>query len=273
MTWRERDDGRLVRRSRSVHLRAAMPKKNRSIDRRVLPKEEAEKPADEVEEEVVPSKHAKVDMVAFCVACGCNDAAQFSRRMLERKGRFGDRTRRCKACVGASEETQGGGSKKLPSEIADRWEAAQAAREKSAREWESVALASGTGTRDLAAANAAAERRVVQASLQAAAKAAALAASEEQQVEEEEEAEPTYNNEEEQSHASRPAEEAAPESLDAAETERRRRKLNKQLNQIKELKARRDEGGCLEATQVGHPRAGAPFNHELLNHELLNHEP
>ena len=204
---------------RSHRRRLAMPKKNRSIDRRVLPKqeEEEEKPADE--EEIVPSKHVKVDMVAFCVACGCNEASQFSRRMLERKGRFGDRTRRCKACVVASEETQGGGSSKLKSEIADRWEAAQAAREKSAQEWESVALANGSGERDLAAANAAAERRVIQASLQAAAKAAAASRAAE---EEEEEEEPPQE-------VKQVAAEVAPESLDAAETERRRRKLHKQV--------------------------------------------
>ena len=119
-----------------------MPKRNRSIDRRPQRKEE---PPEEGEdngnaEDLTPDRRAPVDVVAFCAACGCNDPAEFSKRMLQRQGRFGERTRRCKACVAAS-EAEGQTSQKLSSEIADKWEAAQAKQRQSASGWERAAKA------------------------------------------------------------------------------------------------------------------------------------
>jgi hypothetical protein len=119
-----------------------MPKRNRSIDRRPQRKEEAPEEGEDSgnAEDLTPDRRAPVDVVAFCAACGCNDPAEFSKRMLQRQGRFGERTRRCKACVAAS-EAEGQTSQKLSSEIADKWEAAQAKQRQSASGWERAAKA------------------------------------------------------------------------------------------------------------------------------------
>ena len=37
-----------------------------------------------------------------CVSCGAEDASAFSKRMLNKRGRHGDRVRRCRACVEAA---------------------------------------------------------------------------------------------------------------------------------------------------------------------------
>ena len=119
-----------------------MPKRNRSIDRRPQRKEEAPEEGEDNgnAEDLTPDRRAPVDVVAFCATCGCNDPAEFSKRMLQRQGRFGERTRRCKACVAAS-EAEGQTSQKLSSEIADKWEAAQAKQRQSASGWERAAKA------------------------------------------------------------------------------------------------------------------------------------
>lgn len=128
-----------------------MPKRKRSIDRRG----HADESGDDGEQSDVDAaveRAPAVDMVAFCVACGCNDASQFSRRMLERKGRFGDRTRRCKACVAASTDAES--SAKRPSEVASKWEAAQLLQQRNAVGWEQALTSSRSGARDVDAANA-----------------------------------------------------------------------------------------------------------------------
>ena len=48
----------------------------------------------------------EIDMVAFCVSCGTNDPSVFSKRMLHKRGRHGDRVRRCRACVNAAEQAE-----------------------------------------------------------------------------------------------------------------------------------------------------------------------
>ena len=48
-------------------------------------------------------EQAKVDLAALCMACGTTDAAAFSSRMINKRGRHGDRVRRCRQCVAASE--------------------------------------------------------------------------------------------------------------------------------------------------------------------------
>ena len=56
----------------------------------------------EVEEEHEAESAPHVDLVAFCVSCSTNDPAAFSKRMLNKRGRHGDRVRRCRACVEAA---------------------------------------------------------------------------------------------------------------------------------------------------------------------------
>ena len=110
-------------------------KKSRSIDRRVTRKvEEAPAEEDPAEEEPVGedcARNQKLDMVAFCVTCGCNDASQFSNRMLNLRGRFGERTRRCRACVAVQES-------ETTRPAISRWDAAQAVQLNSARGWKAM---------------------------------------------------------------------------------------------------------------------------------------
>ena len=49
---------------------------------------------------------APVDLAAFCNSCHTTDPAAFSQRMLHKRGRHGDRVRRCRACVAAAEATE-----------------------------------------------------------------------------------------------------------------------------------------------------------------------
>ena len=55
-----------------------------------LPRVDDETLEEEADEEVID---------VACVACGTTDAKAFSHRMIKRRGRHGDRTRRCLACV------------------------------------------------------------------------------------------------------------------------------------------------------------------------------
>ena len=55
-----------------------------------LPRVDDETLEEEADEEVLD---------VACVACGTTDAKAFSHRMIKRRGRHGDRTRRCLACV------------------------------------------------------------------------------------------------------------------------------------------------------------------------------
>lgn len=195
----------------------------------------------------------EIDVVAFCASCGCNDPALFSQRMLHRFGRFGERTRRCKQCVAAA-EASGQTNKKLASEIANRWEAAQAVQRQSATGWEKIAKQTGS----VHAANALADLQVVAAAKQAEAlrAQAAVQASRDQEraakaaakevalvAAAAEAADPKLRRHATDSHTAEGSTEAA------AEVERRRKKLLKALRAIDELKERRADGYMLEATQ------------------------
>jgi hypothetical protein len=181
-------------------------KRSRGIDRRVIPRVE-EEPAEEetVGESEERTSTPKLDMVAFCVTCGCNDASLFSKRMLNLRGRFGERTRRCRACVAAQEP----GTAKPA--IISRWEAAQAVQLKSAQGWKALVegdrMAATAGQQTVLAAEG----------------------------------------------AQRP--DASPELQDAepaaaAVDDRQRKRLERLLGKIAELKRRLSAGDALEATQL-----------------------
>ena len=222
-----------------------MPKRNRSLDRRTIPKEEPT--PEEISDLAAPIEKAPpIDVVAFCVDCGCNDAAAFSKRMLERKGRFGDRTRRCRECVARS-ELEGESGAKRPSEVANAWEAAQARQQANAQAWEAASINEETGGRDVNKANKTAERNIANV---------------------------TVEVEKEMMTSSSLAEVAdtmLPEPPAAAvaptDVERQKRKLQKALRHIADLRQRKRRGEVLEATQLRKLARGATFKSALLQLE------
>jgi hypothetical protein len=56
-----------------------------------------------------PARPVK-DATVLCISCSTTDPACFSHRMLNKRGRHGDRVRRCRACVSAAEQIGAGGS-------------------------------------------------------------------------------------------------------------------------------------------------------------------
>jgi len=230
-----------------------MPKR-RGVDRRPRQPTTVEELEDQEEVQHI-EREPKVDsFVAYCVACGTNDANAFSNRMLERRGRHGDRTRRCKDCtkVGALGEQvaeatdifvptsvlhsavaeQGKATSAAPS----RWEAAEAAREQIARSYAAASAAAQASH----AAHAAQAAQAAQA-----AHGAAQAANEAP---------------------------LAPPSQDgvapgSADVERRRRKIRKALRLIAELKQRHASGAALEASQQLRINREAELRSELANLE------
>ena len=167
----------------------------------------------------------KIDYDAFCTVCGANDARLFSKRMLERRGRRGERTRRCKQCVEGGQFPQEDASSVfvptsvLHSALAEatsrksaapsRWQAAEKAREQSARSYAAAVAAASEASHAAQAAQRSAD---------------------------------------EGDEASRHPEEASRNSA-ALDVERQRKKLRKQLRLIAELKKQRASGASLEATQ------------------------
>lgn len=83
----------------------------------------------EVEEEHEAESAPHVDLVAFCVSCSTNDPAAFSKRMLNKRGRHGDRVRRCRACVSAAEEAEREAVKSAATSEMGQREEAQTAQE------------------------------------------------------------------------------------------------------------------------------------------------
>lgn len=217
-----------------------MPRRHRGIDTRNLPKptdDDGKEICKEVDIEASPTgRFAKVDVNAFCTACGVNDPAAFSNRMLyQKRGRHGERTRRCMQCVEKGHFATSDSSdavfrpasvlhscvSQLPAAApADRWAAAELAREESARLY-------------MAAAAAARRSQAVHAA-QAAQRAQA-----------------TEINGAEVTTTVQPSAGARGAAADAgvAETERKRKRLRKALRDIDELKQRRKCGESLEATQ------------------------
>ena len=47
-----------------------------------------------------------VDNMAMCVSCSTVEPGRFSQRMLHKRGRHGDRVRRCRQCTAEAEATQ-----------------------------------------------------------------------------------------------------------------------------------------------------------------------
>ena len=64
-----------------------------------------EERAEHQAEEGKKGPRERADLTAYCMACGSTDAGAFSARMLNKRGRHGDRMRRCKQCV-AVEQAQ-----------------------------------------------------------------------------------------------------------------------------------------------------------------------
>lgn len=183
----------------------------------------------------------------MCVSCGCTERGAFSKRMLERRGRFGERTRRCKSCVAAVEHE----GPAQPLGVPDRWAAAQLVKEKNTQSWKTVLACEG-----LLAANAEAERAVATAH---AAAAQVRPATTREEAEREAEAEAAAESEAEAGHTAKAAVEAVDELPDSEPraaprgvegVEREKRKLQKALRSIAELKMRRANGEVLEATQL-----------------------
>lgn len=128
-----------------------MPKRCRGgLDRR--PRQPAEPEEESMNEDQAPAplSQPRVDVVAFCSACGQNDPSMFSRRMLERRGRHGERTRRCRSCIEDGRVAEPEAPVFLPSSvlhssvnpaakarvvIPSRWEAAEAAHEESVQKY------------------------------------------------------------------------------------------------------------------------------------------
>jgi hypothetical protein len=86
-----------------------MPKRRRprEYDRRELA-ESGEEETEEQNNAAASEQEVSIDIVAFCTACGINDPAAFSKRMLHKRGRHGERIRRCRACVSAAEASECG---------------------------------------------------------------------------------------------------------------------------------------------------------------------
>lgn len=211
-----------------------MPRRHSGIDTRNLPK-----PTDDdgKEHEASPTgRFAEVDVNAFCTACGVNDKAAFSNRMLyQKRGRHGERTRRCMECVENGHFATSDSSdavfrpasvlhscvSQLPAAApADRWAAAEAAREESAR----LYMAAAAAARRSLAVHAAQAAQTAQAA---------------------------EINGAEMTTTVQPSTGARGAAADAgvAETERKRKRLRKALRDIDELKQRRKCGELLEATQ------------------------
>lgn len=197
------------------------------VDRRPRTRDAEEQVQEEAEDEPPPAREREppVDVVAFCSACGTNDASLFSKRMLERRGRHGDRTRRCRECIegGHFGDSNGQPDIFVPTSVLhsalavkstasapSRWEAAEEAAKQSARSYKAVQAA------------AHASRAVHDKQAQA----RSLVSDHEAAV-----------------HG------AGDETGGAADIERQRRKIRKALRLISELKERRASGEKLEASQ------------------------
>eukprot|EP00966_Prymnesium_polylepis_P307938 7116618-Prymnesium_polylepis.1 len=69
--------------------------------------DDRESDGDDAAENAANAKPKRLDADATeCATCDETDAAMFSSRMLNKRGRHGDRVRRCKACVAASEQAE-----------------------------------------------------------------------------------------------------------------------------------------------------------------------
>ena len=69
--------------------------------------DEAADDEEDHEAEVEAEREPRVDgSTVCCVVCGTTDSSLFSTRMLHVRGRYGERVRRCKACVSAAEEEE-----------------------------------------------------------------------------------------------------------------------------------------------------------------------
>ena len=66
-------------------------------------KEQAELQAEEKE---LAATARDVDFMAMCVSCNTVDPDRFSQRMLHKRGRKGDRERRCRQCTAEAEAKQ-----------------------------------------------------------------------------------------------------------------------------------------------------------------------
>ena len=133
-----------------------MPRRNKQIDRRLISKAGEREEQDEEASKAPEPPPPEVDVIAFCSSCGTNDARQFSKRMLERRGRHGDRTRRCMACVDAGHFPQAAPTDafmptsvlssavrdKVERTASSRWAAAEADRERRARDYAAETRAS-----------------------------------------------------------------------------------------------------------------------------------
>ena len=62
--------------------------------------------SDEDKDDAVEEHVRVTDQTVICVSCSTTDPAAFSKRMLEKRGRHGDRVRRCRECVLAAEAVE-----------------------------------------------------------------------------------------------------------------------------------------------------------------------
>ena len=60
----------------------------------------------EAEDREVAERAQLAGLDCFCVTCHTTDPDAFSTRMLNKRGRHGERVRRCRACVAAAEEEE-----------------------------------------------------------------------------------------------------------------------------------------------------------------------